>query len=424
MSQAAIDALERVSEHERNYVANYFLGSAYESLAKALGKKGLSTEGAYRCATTYFGRAIELDPERLSAYNGLAQCNYNLANQLPLSQAMPLLRESRDGLTRAVEINPKHSVIRYQLGRVLLRLAEGGRLGADYLDDALCEQALVQFQEAVTLNPKQGLFYERISWAWILRAQNAYNHGQPYEAFFDNAVSVCEQGLERHPNAGYLQRNLGMSWYFRAKFQLRAGKDPRLALQRAQAYARDAVEGTKAVENYSLLGNIGRLRAEWAFVRGGDPQPYFDEAEEAFGKLSAMGEVFDELYYSVTNLNVLKARWQAKQGLDWTASLNVARRALAQAGFNGDQPQALLARTGFHLLNPRPVLAEIHPLMEALEARDDLPELLAAKACLTARLQGAMQARPLLARAVELNPNLGFFWEPLFAEVSGQGFVR
>ena len=402
MLEQAIYVLEQIPEAQRDYFVHFTLGSAYRNLAHDLERKGEDAEWSYNCSIDSLTNALDLQPEGIEAANSLAMTFYHLARVRGDDQELALLKRAESVLSEAREIHDSHPVLCYQQGRVYLALAQAGPGPLDAND---CDRALAAFEKAIMLNPRQGRAYERISWLWLLRAQNAWDQGKNYLDFINAGLRICEKGLAMNARLTFLNRNRAYLLYFKGKYALRRGEDPNAFLNEA-ALAANAFKGSEAMLS---RGSIERLRGEWAFLRGEDPTEALSRADAAFDAILKQNPEHAEAHRSLGRLYTLKAAWLLTRGGDIKSVSARADAALSHG--SGAEPPWLSARVRLMVLVARsgePV--DTAALAEALSRHENLPEMTAAKACLLDIRGDKQAAETLMKRAYEANPWLRFFW--------------
>jgi len=418
----AVEALTKVTPESRDYRYFFYLGSAYKSLAEARVRRGLDGRGDYRCAIEAYRQAVRLEPERLEALNSLALGLYHLSSQED-ETPIPLLREAVDCLKRATALNPNHVVLRYQLGRTWLRLAQDGDPAKGTLHPHLVDMALAEFEAGRRLNPKIVNLYTMIGWSWLLLAQNAWERGAAPEQYFEKALAVCEDGAQRVSNPRSIYHSLATIHYFRGKFRVREGRDAEADLAQASTYAEQALTIAASAETYIILASAARLQAEREFLTGQAPETNLILAQEALAAVLDINPNHPEAFRSLGRLFTLRARWLMAQGKDPGSAFERARRYLDQALARAPTaPYFLIADARWHIHRaawrpPEATHAErLRRLAEALRTRSDLPEAQAALACLPRPMEGAAAAtapadrRALLDQALAANPRLGREW--------------
>ena len=402
MAEQALQVLERIPEAQRDYFVHFTLGSAYRSLAQSLERKGEAAGWAYDCSIDSLSGALRLQPEGIEAANSLAMTLYHLARVQGSQRQVPLLKQAEAVLLAAIGIHASHPVLRYQLGRIYLRLAQ---TDAGRLDDTYCDQALAAFEKAKALNPRLGRAYERMSKIWLLRAQHAWANGTDYADYHTAGLAICAQGLAMNERLTYLNRNRAFLLYFKGKYTLRQGLDPTPYLNEA-AVAASAFEGSEAI---LTRGSIERLRGEWALLRGKDPTEALRLAEASFKAVLKLDPSHVEAQRSLGRLYTLKAAWLSGQGEDIGSITTEAKTALA-TGPRTD-PLWLSARARLAvLLGKSSEPLEVTTLLDALAAYAHMPEMMAARASLLEFKGDKQAAEALMKRAHEANPWLRFSW--------------
>ncbi len=411
----AVAALEKVAPEKRDYSYFFFLGSAHRSLAKSRGRRGEDARPDYTRAIEALRHAERLRPDGLEGLNSLAICLYHLSSQTGMDP-IPPLREAVSYLEKAVAINPNHVVLRYQLARTLLRLAQDGRPGMGKLDDALTAAALAQLEKGLELNPKIVSLYSQIGWVWLLRAQHAWEHGQSPDPFFEKAIAICESGLERVSQTRSLLHHLATTHYFRGKYRIRQGESPGKELDWAEERARQVLAASPGSEAYLILGSVERLRAELWWLQGKDPSILLEDARQAFQKILTLNPDHAEAYRSLGRLHTLESQWHLQSGQDPGPALAKAREYLGKAlARQPESPYFLLAEARWFIAyadwkgDVAGFEDRLERLADALAQREDLPEAMAALASLPHNHE--VDREKAMASAVSANPYLSFEWQ-------------
>ena len=421
MLERSIAALDKV-EH-RNFYYYIVYGSAWRSLGKSLALEGASGQPALAKAAEAFRAAVVREPSRIEAYNSLAQCLLHMADaSIDPVQSLSLLTEAAGYMRRAVNVNPKHAVLRYQLGRILLNLAQEGRVGQSVLNLEICHQAVDEFRRGVTLNPKIAHLYALESWAYLLEGQFFWERGLPYETSFDLAEDACLRGQQQLPQSSLLAHYLSVIHYFRGKYRMRGGRHPESALNTARDFACMVLDRSDDSEARLILGSALRLQGEYALRVGNNPEPFLSKAEHAFGSILAVNPNHGEAARSLGRLDTLRAEVFSGNGNGSREALQRARNALDRAAKQmNDSPSFWLAEAHWHWqwhqLDGHPEqLGNLNPVIASLASRPDLPEVRAAMArLLTLPCRPESRRREgfeILALALRERPELALGWAP------------
>ena len=434
--EKAASHLELVAAKDQGFGYFHFLGSVAMTRAAAMARSGEDARGTYQTAIDVFRNAITLAPDQFSIYNSLAVCLFRLS-ELPgiEKSALQLLEESVDALQTAIQINPNHLVLHYQLGRTYLRMAQDGRPLLGRLDEEMVEKALTHYRRALEINPKMQHLYNVLGMTYYLRGIYAWEAGQDHEPWFAKAESTYGQGLALVPDSRRILQNLGWVHYFKGKFKLREGLDPSDAFRDAAILSQKAIAQGNDLEAQLCLASIERLRAEAALHWGGDFESHWHEALRGFEKLLTMNPNYAEAFRSLARLHTLDARWRILQGVSPEAAFDLARTAMDKAlTLESGSPYYYLADALWHLhkglwlkRSGQPVGKLVRDGLacaeKCLALRPEFAEALVVKAALMAvegarpqNSEGEESTRLKLAGLLEQNPQLRYQWQDLIRQ--------
>jgi eukaryotic-like serine/threonine-protein kinase len=157
------------------------------------------TEDGFRKAVTYFGQAIERDPNYALAYSGLAD-TYALMSDysiVPPNEAMPKARAAAE---RALELDPQLAEAHTSLAFV--------RMAYDWKWD----EAGQEFQSAIALNPNYATAHQ-----WY--ASYLVQVGR-----FGEALSEIRHAQELDPLASIISANAGLYLYYAKQYEQAAAQ--------------------------------------------------------------------------------------------------------------------------------------------------------------------------------------------------------
>jgi len=431
--EKAANHLQLVAPKDQGFTYFHTLGTVAMTRASAQARSGEDAREAYRTAIEMFRNTLTLAPEQFGYYNSLAVCLFRLSELPGIEEpALQLLEEGVDALQTAIEINPNHVVLHYQLGRTYLRMAQNGRPLVGRLDENLVEKALSHFKRALEINPKMQHLYNVLGMTYYFRGIYAWEAGQDHEAWFDQASAIYGQGLELVPNSRRILQNLGWVHYFQGKFDLREGRDPSDSFQRATALSQQAITQGNDLEAQLCLASVERLRAEAAFRLGGNFDKHMQTAMEGIEGLLTMNHNYAEAYRSLGRLHTLDAHRRIQAGLNPEKAFELARSALDKAlSLEQRSPYFYLADAIWHLHKVLWLRKQGLPVTEltqsglasadkSLTLRPEFAEALVVKAALlemdgapTKTAEGGEPDRLKLAGLLERNPQLRHQWQNL-----------
>ncbi|CAM2068446.1 Non-specific serine/threonine protein kinase [Sulfidibacter corallicola] len=312
---AAVAGMGRVAPSDRD---DRFFGTyarIYRTRASWRSRSGLDPCADFEASLDSYRQALLRKPGDLKHGNGIANCLMAVAEQ-PECDRDPVatVREAIDVLERALDRNPKHAVLLYQLGRAHLRVARGGlRLGTSW-DPESATHGIEALREALKLNPKLSPAYNVLGWAQLLQARHDAESGRTQDTSFDAAEETYLAGLDRSPNNRLLHQNLAWTLYFRAKFSIREGNPPNDLLIRAETHTDRALELGTAMDALLCRASIARIRAEWIFFQKGDPEPDLKRARDQFQEMLEKDPDHGEAHRSLGRLFTLWAEVKLTAG--------------------------------------------------------------------------------------------------------------
>lgn len=311
-----------------------FLGRAEEALRTALDLRPDHAASHHTLGTVHLSRALKL--------------------QLPTGKdPRPSLAQAAVSLRRAVELDPSHVSAHANLGTTLALTAAQQRARGDDPRPAF-DGAVASFQQALDRSPGKVLLLYNM--ANLLRDKGEFelSRGLDPMTSWRAAADYAHQTLERNPRlvvalnllgaleeafarqalengedpAGNLERALGLfdrvlevdPRYFRAavnqastflllaRSELPQGRIPDDVLDRAVAAADRAagLSGSTEVEIFEQLGESRLLRAEADLARGGDGQPWLDQATKALQRGLGVHPIRESLTTGLAHSELLR----------------------------------------------------------------------------------------------------------------------
>lgn len=278
-----------------------------------------STEEDFTKSVEYFQRALDLDPNYVLPYVGLADA-YAQLGSFGLIEMKDSYPRAKEALTHALEKDEKLGEAHASMGFILMSY---------YWDWAEAEK---QFKQAVELNPNYAMAH---NWyaeylAFMGRSEEAITEAKrareidplsPWNnaAFvsflarqYDNAIMESQKTLELDPNFAVAHMIIGLS-YVQKKMpregiselqKAKTNPDSRALIAYAYAVAGDTNEARKILEELAQLSKkkyVSPFPIAAVYAAFGDRDEAFNQLEKAYAERSwAMGmlkvnPVFDSL---------------------------------------------------------------------------------------------------------------------------------
>ena len=419
----ALSAFAGLSMEKRDYTVWSVLGTVHRTFAQW-------EEGRGQDSTTHLDAAIEsyrvatgMEPHLLPAWINLGTCLEQRALLPKAPQPSVDLQAAQEALERARNLNPKHLVPYFGLGRVhcdlalrirasggdprpaLLRSREMYRQGLainaaipqlwngegialselaqeawDRGEDPApwIAQTKVCYRAAIRVAPDQSFGYTNLSdlliheglWSGHVRA-------------LAEAEAVIERGRQVAPRDTGLLANAGRCQAVRVAWAVWTGADPRVSLKSGEAFLAQALaQDPKDHDAWQYLGELRAALTRWKAAWSQAADADFTAARTAFDQAQKANPEAQDTVLALGQLWEAQARWERAQGRDAGESLT---RGLAQAGA---------------LLKVRPRWAEALALRGRLcldQAETNAPN------APSGQLQGALKD---LAAATEANSHL------------------
>lgn len=348
----ALAHLEQVDPKDHNF--NYFhtLGTLEMTHANGLVRAGEDAQDAYAGAIAAFTKASDRAPEQYGIYNSLAVCLFRLSEQPNIrSKPVELLQEGVDALQMAIQINPNHVVLHYQLGRTYFRLAQNGRPLVGTLNETLVEKALEHYERALEINPKMVHLYNVLGMAHYFRGIYSWEAGKSSNPWFQKAIATYEKGLKLVPNARRLHQNMAWVYYYQGKIKLRQGDNPTREFQLAKQHTKKAITQGEDLEALLCLASMDRLLAEHHKSEPEVFEAYRHKAQQGFEKILERNPNYAEAHRSLGRLHSLSARRIMKLGGEPAEKMALGRQALDKAlALEKQSPYVHLADARWHIL--------------------------------------------------------------------------
>ncbi|MCB0208249.1 MAG: tetratricopeptide repeat protein [Anaerolineae bacterium] len=328
-------------------------------------------EALMQAAIAEFQRAIELEPNNVTAYRYLAQA-YMLAGNP---------EKATDAYQQAATINPEAAWPRVELGKLY---EERGEIG----------QAIIEFEQAVALEPDNADAYDHLSQAYL-------NQGK-----IDKAIAVYEQAVSLNADQAWPHLNLGEIYLAKGNIAKATA-----AYQNAAALSGDAITYLDIASSYRQYGHyeqalkyarlaatlaqdnefVGRAYREQGLIY--QVQQENEKAEEQFLKALRISPTTPPIQLSMADFyfwhddNPEKAiayyRRTAELAPDQSLAYLGLGRALLKTGSQEEALQVLKTAS-----SADPTSGEIQQRIGELLLQYQLPD----------------QAQPYLEQAIELDP--------------------
>jgi len=341
----AREALDRVSEDDRDYAYYQTLGQLHVEIGKAKKRKGEPACEDYDRAVEAYRKTISLEPDLVYGYNSMVIAFLGRSGLRDCGDADPmaLLEEAGGYLERAIARNDSHWVLYYNAGRILFARAQHGDRSLGLLDDALAEQALAAYRRARSFSPKIMHHIDNVMASiHMARARRAWDSGGDPVPHFEAAEAAYRSALASASRSRIFLQNMAWYAFYRFKHAVRTGIDPEDWFEetaRWNARAR-AVSASEGPELLLCEASVYRIEAERSFLAGKDPRSALREAERRLDRLLQINEEHVEAHRSSARLYTLWAEYDRRRGAIADPRLDRARAHLDTAIERADVPAA------------------------------------------------------------------------------------
>ncbi|PIE02221.1 MAG: hypothetical protein CSA81_08265 [Acidobacteria bacterium] len=132
---------------------------------------------------------------------------------------------------------------------------------------------------------------------------------------FTEAINNLESIHQSHPDVVETSVNLGIAYFYLARYEGFKGKDPKPGLHRAIAVYQKAIElNPNYMASYNNLGETSWVLAEYEMKSGMDPTPTLRKAADAYYKGIELKDDFAPLYDGVGTTFLLIGTYEKEKG--------------------------------------------------------------------------------------------------------------
>lgn len=382
-------------------------------------------------------RAVELDPQDVSAYDALGIGYLKRGGYEARIGRDPVasFREAIVQLSRALELQPNHPWALNDLGTTYLAQ---GRYQREHGQDphASYQEAIHRFEQAAKADPKYLFPLANLTTAHSELAGYSLLRGLSPEAEVQKALAAAERGLAVDPGYYWTLNSAAAAELSLARYLLQVGQDPRPALDGAQRRLEHSSSINPSHARTLLYqAESFALVAQHALQEGRDPRAAIGSGRQAVERALGYDAVCGECLIAAARIGLVEAAWEQQRGSSGTAplqrALTEAQRAvellpayyqthLELAGVHWrlaetQAPGAARTHVAEGLKHVERVLQLDPAMAQAYALRGGLLLAQARRAGEVAeRRELLLQARAALARAIELNPLLrGEYEAPL-----------
>jgi len=310
--------------------------------AYGLGTYAMNVQGDYEAAVPHFQRAISLDPNFAMAYARLATCYTNLNQDdraaQNLRQAYALRQRVSDRERFYIDSHYYQLVTgdlvatraTYELWRQTYPqdTAPVNNLGRTYAELGDYDKSLASYQEALTLEPPNGLLYSNLVFSYLSVGR------------LDEAHAMAQQAQDHHLDSPWIHLYLYWADFLQHD---QAGMAREIATVRGKPGSDDLGLYMQA-NSAAYAGQLTKARQL--------TQQAIDSAEHADDKATAAGYQAIHAVHEALVGNVSDARHQAEAALALSPSTEVQAIAGLALALAGDADQA--ARLATNLLKNKP----------------------------------------------------------------------
>ena len=188
------------------------------------------------------------------------------------------------------------------------------------------------FDRAVAVAPSDPALYGALVELHASRMRLAAAQGLSQEAAYAEACGTAHQALEADATFTAVHDSLSYIEWMVAASERGAGKDPRPALDRAEAAARRAL--ALEPDRAGALNHLGLsfvTRAEWQWDNGHDPVPHFEDARKHYERALAIEPGNIVVLNNLGNIHSLQGEYARSRGGDPEPHIERAIRAYRTA---------------------------------------------------------------------------------------------
>ena len=399
-----------------------------------MGRRGVTSQGAFDSAVEACGRAVAIDPTRADVHERLARLYWQRADQANDrgDDPVPYLEDAIASAERAIAIDPMSAVAHGTLGGALRVAAQRHQgQGRDPQPDLL--RAVDSLQTAVELDASSVLSFDELGYAWERTAKyemsigldprpsleralaayaraiaiepayaNAYNNAgiarwrlayyehqtglSPFSTLAE-AIASFDQAVSRNPNYHYAFANRGLAWRTLARVELEAGRNPMDAVEAARSDLSRSLELNPRI-SFAYPEQVAAevIAARWDMANQRSPEGRFRAADRAATRAMEVNPENSVAYQSAAEVHRWRAEWELESGRSVTNDVNAGRKHIrASLARNPGLTAAFVTDAG---------LLAVEAEAEPTRRRD-----LSRQA--RQRLEEAHKLNPLVAREIE-----------------------
>ncbi|HVS01642.1 MAG TPA: serine/threonine-protein kinase, partial [Thermoanaerobaculia bacterium] len=313
--------------------AHQLAGDVHRHRAGELYEASRFAEGAaaLEAAEASFAAATALAPSAAEPWKGACGTRvYGLFRAMVASLPAEEFERRREAALAACEalgqIRPDHPELPLHQANTHLmtarwRYARGGDPRPELA------QGLERAERAVDLNPESGAAFRSLADLTLELAKVTTQRGEDAGELLDRAAALFDQAFVFDPTTG-AANGAGNAYFFKFREDIRSGRDPLPAMQRAEEYYRRA--GERSPDNVLLMGNVAlvmRERASWEGEHGVDPRPRLAEVVRLLEEQEAKAPEYHFLPVTLAFAELERARAEARHGGDPLPALAAARNA-------------------------------------------------------------------------------------------------
>jgi serine/threonine-protein kinase len=384
-------------------------------------------------------RAVELDPQDVSAYDalGIAYLKYGGYEGRNGRDPIPWFREASAQLSRALELQPNHPWALNDLGTVFLAQ---GRYQRETGQDprASYQEAIRRFEQAAKADPKYLFPLANQTTAYSELAAYSTLRGLSPESEVQKALQAAERGLAVDPSYYWTMNSAAAAELALAGYLLQADQDPRPALDGAHRHLERSLSINPAHARTHLYQAMRFcLEATRLLKERRDPSTALGLGRQAVERALGYDGKCAECRIESARLSLVEAAWEQQRG---RSGATLLQRALTDAQRAVElfptfyETYLELARVHWRLAETaapgaaRASVAEgLKQVEQALQIDPALAQAYALRGALllvqaqrtgeaAGRRELLLQARAALARAVDLNPRVRGEYEALLQE--------
>ena len=333
----AVDALQAIPEARRNYTDWVVLGMAHADAAQHLtstSSSGASIAERFAQAAAALEEAANAHSSPYSAWFYLGVSLYNASGAPATENPQDLLKQALNALAQAELARPDQVAVSYYIGLTEQRLAQAGDSAAGFWDVRHARRAEDALKRALRIAPEMFQVHLALGELAYLNAVSRQERGKNPAADFAAARSSLERAFELAPQHPLPRLILAWTAYFEAKGRLRSGQDPTKLLDEATQWIEPVTASvTKATTRPGVelcKASIDRLRGEWLFAQGADPEPFFRPAEHRLSALAESHPSYAETFRSMARIWTRRGEFALTRDRDPSSDWKKAQDQLSQ----------------------------------------------------------------------------------------------